>query len=65
LGYRPAIAAITSLVPTTQILFGRDNPFVPLAETAKGMMQVGFSAADLQLIGRDNTVKLLPRLKTS
>jgi predicted TIM-barrel fold metal-dependent hydrolase len=63
--YRPAIAALTSFVPTTQILFGSDNPFVPLAETAEGVMQIGFSAADLQLIGRDNALSLLPRLKTS
>ncbi len=63
--YRPAIAALTSLVPTTHILFGSDNPYVPLAETAEEMMQVGFSAADLQLIGRDNALALLPRLKTS
>jgi predicted TIM-barrel fold metal-dependent hydrolase len=63
--YRPAIAALTSLVPMTHILFGSDNPFVPLAETAEGMMQVGISAADLQLIGRDNALALLPRLKTN
>jgi 6-methylsalicylate decarboxylase len=63
--YRPAIAALTSLVPTTQILFGSDNPFVPLAETAEGMMQLGFSADDLRRIGRDNALGLLPRLKTS
>ncbi len=63
--YRPAIAALTSLVPMTQILFGSDDPFVPLAETAEGMTHVGFSAADLQLIGRDNALALLPRLKTS
>jgi predicted TIM-barrel fold metal-dependent hydrolase len=63
--YRPAIAALTSLVPTTQILFGSDNPFVPLAETAEGLTQLGFSEADLQRIGRDNALALLPRLKTS
>lgn len=61
--YRPAIAALTSLVPTTQILFGSDNPFVPLLETAEGILQLGFSAEDLQRIGRDNALALLPRLK--
>ena len=63
--YRPAIAALTSLVPTTQILFGSDNPFVPLSDTAEGMMQLGFSADDLRQIGRDNALTLLPRLKAS
>ena len=63
--YQPAIAALTSLVPTSQIVFGSDNPFVPLAETAEGMKQLGFSANDLARIGRDNVLTLLPRLKTS
>jgi len=62
--YRPAIAALTNLVPTTQILFGSDNPFVPLAETAEGLPQLGLSTVDLQRIGRDNALALLPRLKT-
>jgi 6-methylsalicylate decarboxylase len=63
--YRPAIAALTSFVPTTQILFGSDHPFVPLGETAEGMMQLGFSPEDLQRIGLDNALALLPRLKAS
>jgi predicted TIM-barrel fold metal-dependent hydrolase len=63
--YRPAIAALASLVPTTQILFGSDNPYVPLAETAEGLTQLGFSPGDLQRIGRDNALALLPRLKVS
>ena len=63
--YRPAIAALTSLVPTTQILFGSDDPFVPLAETAEGLKQLGFSADDLDRIGRNNALTLLPRLKAS
>jgi predicted TIM-barrel fold metal-dependent hydrolase len=63
--YRPAIAALTRLVPATQILFGSDNPFVPLAETADGISQLGFSRAELQRIGRDNALALLPRLKRS
>jgi 6-methylsalicylate decarboxylase len=63
--YRPAIAALTSLVSTTQILFGSDNPFIPLAETAEGILRLGFSADDLQRIGRDNALSLLPGLKAS
>src|SRR5262245_32221831 len=60
--YRPAMAAIAKPVPVTQILFGGDNPFVPLRETAQGMTQLALSAADLQAIGRDNALALLPRL---
>jgi len=58
------MAALMKLVPTSQILFGGDYPFVRIAETAFGMTQVGLSAADLQAIGRDNALALLPRLKT-
>ena len=60
----PAMAALMKLVPTSQILFGGDYPFVPIAETAVGMTQVGLSAADLQAIGRDNAAGLLQRFKT-
>jgi predicted TIM-barrel fold metal-dependent hydrolase len=63
--YRPAIAALTTMVPMTQILFGSDNPYAPLAETAEGLMQLGLSAADLRAIGRDNALALLPGLKRS
>src|SRR5262249_35129932 len=62
--YRPPIAALTSLVATSQILFGSDNPFIPLAETAEGLKHLGFSEADLQQIGRDNAIELLPRLRS-
>jgi 6-methylsalicylate decarboxylase len=46
-------------------LFGSDDPFVPLAETAEGLKQLGFSADDLDRIGRNNALTLLPRLKAS
>jgi hypothetical protein len=59
--YAPAIAALTSLIPST-LLFGSDDPFVPLSETAEGMMQLGLSANDHRLIGRENAL-LPPRLK--
>jgi 6-methylsalicylate decarboxylase len=60
--YRPAMAALMQLVPTTQILFGSDNPFVPLRETTQGMTELGLAAADLQAIGRENALALLPGL---
>jgi 6-methylsalicylate decarboxylase len=60
--YRPAIAALTKLVSVKQVLFGSDNPFVPLRETAQRMTQLGLSGADLQAIGRDNALALMPNL---
>jgi 6-methylsalicylate decarboxylase len=59
----PAMAALMKLVPTSQILFGSDYPFVPTAEAADGMTQVGLSASDLHAIWRDNAAALLPRFK--
>jgi 6-methylsalicylate decarboxylase len=63
--YAPAIAALTALVPTTQILFGSDNPYVPLGLTANGLAQLGLSTADLRAISRDNALALLPNLARS
>jgi predicted TIM-barrel fold metal-dependent hydrolase len=51
------------LVPTSQILFGSDYPYVPIGITAIGMTNAGLSAAEQQTIGRDNATRLLPRLK--
>jgi predicted TIM-barrel fold metal-dependent hydrolase len=59
----PSMAALMKLVPASQVLFGADYPFVRIAETVGGMAQVGLSAADLQAIGRDNALALLPRFK--
>jgi len=59
----PAMAALKKLVPMSQILFGSDYPFVPIAVTAGGMTHLGLSAADLQAIGRDNARAFLLRFK--
>lgn len=62
-GHRPAIAALTGLVPMSQILFGSDFPYRALGETAGTMSQIGLSEKDLAAVGRDNALALLPRLK--
>jgi 6-methylsalicylate decarboxylase len=64
-GHRPAIAALTSFIPMSQILFGSDFPYRALGETAESLPQLGLSAEDLQAIGRDNALTLLPNLARS
>jgi predicted TIM-barrel fold metal-dependent hydrolase len=59
---RHTMAALTSLIPTTQILFGTDYPFVPIEVTAAGMKNFTLAAEEFQAISRDNAVALLPRL---
>ncbi len=61
---RHTMAALMSLVPPTQIMFGTDYPFVPIEVTADGMQTLKLTAKDLQAISRDNAVALLPRLKS-
>jgi predicted TIM-barrel fold metal-dependent hydrolase len=61
---RPAIAALTNLVPMSQIMFGSDYPLVPIPATAGGLDKLDLSAADLQALRRDNAVALMPRLRT-
>jgi predicted TIM-barrel fold metal-dependent hydrolase len=60
---RHTMAALTSLVPMTQIMFGTDYPFVPIEVTADGLHMLKLTAKELQAISRDNALALLPRLK--
>jgi 6-methylsalicylate decarboxylase len=61
--YNPApLAALTKLVPSSQILYGSDYPYRTGPDTVKGLTAYGFSKADLKAIGRDNALKLIPRL---
>jgi len=61
-GHRPAIAALTSFVPMSQILFGSDFPYRGLDETSETLTQLGLSVEDIQALGRDNALALFPRL---
>src|SRR5882672_7032565 len=60
--FAPAIAALRNLVPVSQILLGSDYPYVPIGDTVDGMRSLGFSPEELDAIGRDNALRLLPTL---
>jgi predicted TIM-barrel fold metal-dependent hydrolase len=55
--------ALRTLVPASQILFGTDSPFFDGAPQVQGLQTSGFSADELRAIERENTVRLVPRLK--
>src|SRR6516164_10840829 len=61
---RPAIAALTNLVPMSQILFGSDYPWGQIGVTADAITRLGLSEEDIQAIGRGNAIALMPRWKT-
>jgi 6-methylsalicylate decarboxylase len=56
-----ALAALTKIFPLSQLLWGTDFPFRRGEEYVKQQRDYGFSEADLQKIGRDNALALLPR----
>jgi predicted TIM-barrel fold metal-dependent hydrolase len=61
--YRPAIAALTNLVPISQIVFGSDNPYTAAEKTANHLTQLGLTDSQLRAIRRENALSLLPRLQ--
>ena len=61
-GNRPAFAALAALVRVSQMLLGSDHPYRPLVESVTGLGNYGLSPAELRAVGRDNAIKLLPRL---
>jgi predicted TIM-barrel fold metal-dependent hydrolase len=59
--YPPALAALTRMIPISQILWGTDFPFRFGWEYVKGLAEFGFRAEDLAKIDRENALTLLPR----
>jgi predicted TIM-barrel fold metal-dependent hydrolase len=57
-----ALAPLLKLVPMSQIVFGSDYPLRSAEASVKAMTELGFSAADLRAIDRENALALLPRL---
>ena len=61
--YAPTIAALTSFVPDSQILFGTDFPYLTIGQNLDGLRKLGLSPAQMSAITRDNGVRLIPRLQ--
>jgi predicted TIM-barrel fold metal-dependent hydrolase len=59
---RPTLFALKELVPMSQMVFGSDYPYLPVALTVGGLERFGFVAADLEAIDRGNAAALFPRL---
>jgi predicted TIM-barrel fold metal-dependent hydrolase len=57
------IAALLKMVSISQVLYGTDYPFRDGVEVNQGIVDWGFSAADLRAIEFENARKLLPGLK--
>jgi len=58
------MAALTKLVPVSQIVYGTDYPYRTSEEHVKGLAAV-FNPDELKAIDRDNAVRLMPQLATA
>jgi predicted TIM-barrel fold metal-dependent hydrolase len=58
-----ALASLMKLVSVSQVLFGSDYPYRSGEDHVKGIIEYGYSDAELRAIGRDNAVRLMPKWK--
>jgi predicted TIM-barrel fold metal-dependent hydrolase len=59
----PTMAALTRLVPASQITYGTDYPYFDL-DQFKDLDKLGLSAAELESISGGNAARLIPRLRS-
>ena len=60
--YAPTMAALLTLVPLSQVLFGSDYPYLTIAQNLEDLSTCGLSSAQCLAIDRNNALALLPRL---
>lgn len=58
-----SMAALLKLVPESQVVFGTDYPYVPIAAQADALKKLDLSAGQLRAIESGSAANLLPRLK--
>lgn len=59
----PTMAALTRLVPVSQITYGTDYPYFDLGQF-QDLEQLALSAAELESMGGGNATRLIPRLRS-
>jgi predicted TIM-barrel fold metal-dependent hydrolase len=60
--YPPSMAALMKVVPTSQIMFGSDYPYVNDKQNRDAFESLNLPAADYAAIGSGNAMRLIPRL---
>jgi len=58
-----SLTALLSIIPSSQVLFGSDFPFLSAGDTASDLAHSGLPAGTVEAIGRLNPVRLFARLK--
>lgn len=58
-----SLAALLSVVPSSQVLFGSDFPFISCAVPASDLAKSGLPGDTVKAIERNNSAALFPRLK--
>jgi predicted TIM-barrel fold metal-dependent hydrolase len=58
------LAALTKLVPISQIVYGTDFPYRTAADHTKGVTAL-LKGDDLKKVDRENALRLLPRLRSA
>jgi predicted TIM-barrel fold metal-dependent hydrolase len=57
-----SFGALRATTSVTQVLFGSDYPYVPIAGTSRGLAELGLSESDHHAITCGNAHRLFPRL---
>lgn len=61
-GNQPALAALFTYVPVSQVLLGSDYPFGTSGDGISGLEEYGLAPDDLEAVWRGNAQRLIPRL---
>lgn len=59
---RPVFDVVRSLVDLSQLLFGTDFPYMPIALGPANLARLGLTPDELRAIERDNALRLFPHL---